>query len=124
VVNILARIHERPALLGVMSLAMLAGNASLAWWWMGPMGIEGAAWAAGVAGVTVGLLVGGTYVYRSGARLGGGVYVLLASPALLMAPRWVTATVVAGMVVSAVWTGWLFRPAEREAIRRAISPRS
>ncbi|MFP4052585.1 MAG: lipopolysaccharide biosynthesis protein [Phycisphaerae bacterium] len=120
VVNILARIHERPALLGVMSLATLAGNASLAWWWMGPMGIEGAAWAAGTAGVTAGLLVGGIYVYRSGARLGAAVYVLLASPALLMAPAWVTAAAVTVLAVSAVWTGWLLRPAEREAIRRTL----
>jgi hypothetical protein len=115
-VTVLARVHERPILPPLLSGVALAVNVLLARWWMDSMGPVGASWAAGAAMLVVGAVLGGGYLLFSRARLGWSTGVLLLSPVVLLAPRWVAGLVwLAVLAMAACGVGLVSRE-ERKAL--------
>lgn len=116
VVNVLARVHERPIVPPILSGVALVVNVLLALWWMDSMGPAGAAWAAGAAMLGVGAILGGGYLLISRARVGWATMVLLVSPVVLLLPRWVSAGLWAGVLLAAVGGVGFFSPRERAVL--------
>ena len=122
VMNIVARLHERP---GAVAAALLAGgavNAVLAWRWMGPWGLAGASWGAGVGMYAGGTGVAAAYLLITRTRLAPGTYVVLAAPALLAlsipGPLWAPAAAWGVVLAAALATNRVFSAEDKRAMGR------
>ncbi len=102
IMTIIAKLHERPSVIAIAAVAGGAANIALAAHWMGrgESAPEAAAWAAGIgmfAGAGVVTLV---YFLLARIRLHAGTCFVLASPALLLAAKWVPV-----WTIAAIWAG-------------------
>lgn len=124
VMNIVARLHERP---GAVAAAMLVGgavNAVLAWRWLGPWGLAGASWAAGLGMYAGGGAVAVAYLLITRTRLGAGTYVILAAPVLLALSigglLWAPAAAWAVVLGGGLATNRLFSAEEKRLLARRL----
>jgi O-antigen/teichoic acid export membrane protein len=114
----IARLYERPIMIGVAALAGGGLNVLLANWWMSSYayGPAGAAWAAGVGMLVGGLAVTVLYLIIARIRLQWPTYVILASPALLVLPVAWAASAWAAVCLAAVLTTWFFSTHEKRLL--------
>ena len=116
IMHILVRLHERPIIIALATLAGAGANVGFAIWWMPQYGPAGAALAAGV-GMYVGAgAVTLLYLLRCKTRLHLGTYTLLAAPILLAGPLWAAMVVWAGVLVVAARTTWLLSLEEKKLL--------
>jgi len=116
IMHILVRLHERPIIIALATLAGAGANVALAIWWMPHCGPAGAALAAGV-GMYIGAgAVTLLYLLSCESRLHFGTYVLLAAPILLAGPFWLATVVWGGVLLAAVRTTWLLSHKEKKLL--------
>ncbi len=120
--NMLARLHERPAVISLAALAGGAANVVLALWWMPARGPAGAAWAAGVGMCAGGGIVAAAYLRASREPAGAGSYLMLVLPALMLLPILPLIVVWAVVLAAAAFLPWPFTPAERKLLVGLLRP--
>jgi O-antigen/teichoic acid export membrane protein len=118
--TILAKLHEKPALITLAAATGAAANVILALQWMPEHGAAGAAWAAGV-----GMLVGGgsvsvAFFLRWGRDLSPSCYGVFAAPVLLLLPTWASAVVWTAVLILAARTRWVFQRGEKQQLLRGL----
>jgi len=117
--NIVAKLRERPIVIALAALCGGTANLVLAKWWMPRYGPAGAAWAAGIGMYAGGMLVAVVYLLVSRVRLGAATWAVLLSPAilaLLITAPWVALGVWAAVLALAVLTPLLFSREEKALI--------
>ena len=93
--TMIARLHERPAVIAAAALLSGAANIILGFAWIGRHGVTGAAYAAGV-GMFIGVgAVSVIYLLAARAGLHWSTFAVLLMPAVLLLPPW---------AAMAVWT--------------------
>jgi len=120
VVNIVARLHERPAAAAASMGVGAVANAVLAWWWLGAAGPAGAAWAAGVGMYLGAGAVAVGYLLITRTRLQVSTWLVMAAPALLALavrwPLWAPAAAWAVVLAVSLATGRLFSAEEKHIL--------
>ena len=116
VLQILAKLHERPIVIALA--AAVAGGLAvvLARGWMDAWGPVGIAWGVGVGMYAGGGAVAVAYFRACRARLGRGTYVVLASPILLALPPWLAVALWAVLLALAIASSWLFTRPEKQLL--------
>ena len=122
--HIVARLHERPWVVGVSALAGGAVNAALALWWLPRWGLAGAAWAAGVGMYAGGGAVAVGYLLVTRTKPALSTCAVLAAPGLFLlgsvAPAWTIAAAWACVLGVAAKTNWVFSAEEKARIARVM----
>ncbi len=131
-VQMLARLQERPWVVAVMAggaMATLAGLDVA----IGPSSAREIAWVHGLAFLGGGGLVATGYLRRAGPRLGAGTWVCLFSPAILLGicwregGTWLTIGLWTAVLTTSLLSGAIFSGDEKrrivEAVRRRIRSR-
>ncbi len=113
-VTILARLRERPGVVGAIMAAGGAANYVLARWWMGSYGMTGAAWAAGVGVFVAGGALSVVYLALSRTSLRGGTWLAMLLPAILLIPSWGPACAMVVILAVVALTPWIFSPEEKK----------
>ncbi|MFB3894416.1 MAG: hypothetical protein ACE15C_20640 [Phycisphaerae bacterium] len=119
--DLLGRLHERPV---VMVLATLAGGAAtclLAGWFMDKWGPAGAALAAGVGMYAGGGLVAAAYIRATRTALDAGTHIVFAAPAVLLLPAWAAGAASAAACAIAVFTPWIFDAGQKKMLAASVS---
>ncbi|MCE5278806.1 MAG: hypothetical protein ABFD92_02665 [Planctomycetaceae bacterium] len=119
--NMVARLHERPLVPMLMAATAGAINLLLGFYWVtladGPtQGAIRAAWAMGVAMFGGGLLVAVPYLLISRSRLELSMYVILASPVVLLLPQLTAGPVWIGLLLVVIFTGWIISDQQKRLI--------
>ncbi len=105
--NILARLHERPIMVALGALAGGVANVLLAIWWIPQHGAVGAALAAGV-GMYAGMMaVSLAYFLIVRARMHLNTYFIMATPAMLLLPKWTLGLMWITVLIVTISTTWL-----------------
>lgn len=120
-INILARLHERPLVIALVALAGGVANFLLARLWMPTWGPNGAAWAAGVGMYAGGGAVAASYLLAKRVKLSAGTWIVQALPGLMLpaiwAPAWVVGIAWCVFLAVAAFTPWIFDRSQKEALR-------
>jgi hypothetical protein len=86
--TMIARLHERPAVIAAAAMVSGGANVILGSVWIGQHGVTGAAYAAGV-GMFIGVgLVSCVYFLAARIRLHWSTITVLPLPAILLLPPW------------------------------------
>ena len=124
IVTMLAKLHERPMVTGVIALGAVALNVILAMRWMDSGGAAGIAWAGGIGMYAGGGGLAAAYLLISPTRVQPSTYFVLAAPILLVLPiwlpMWVMAAAWAAVLAVAVATTWLFDQRQKHVIMAAV----
>ncbi|MFH1518135.1 MAG: hypothetical protein ABIH17_09700 [Pseudomonadota bacterium] len=122
--TMLAKLHEKPMVTGVVALGAVALNVILAMLWMDSGGAEAISWAGGVGMYAGGGGLAAAYLLISRARMQVSTYFVLAAPILLVLPvwlpMWVMAAAWAAVLAVAVATPWLFDQRQKHVIMAAL----
>ena len=119
ILTMIARLMERPAVIAWSAAAGGAVSAVLAWWWTPAhgVGVE-AAWAGGVGMLFGGSAAAAAWFALRRVRVGARIYVVLLSPAILLAGPWLSTVCLLVLAAVAIFTPAIFSREERQEIFR------
>ena len=123
--TILAKLHERPAVIAVAALGSIAANVVLALHWLPAYGPRGAALAAGVGTYAGSGLVTVAYLLICRVKLAWSTYAILAAPALLLLPVWIAAAIWACVLAAGAFSPLLFTASQKQLLlsfARRVNP--
>jgi len=114
--TMIARLRERPAVIAVAAMVSGTANIILARMWIGPYGVLGAAYAAGV-GMFIGVgLVSLIFVFVSRFTVHWSTIGVLTLPAIVLLPRWAALGGWSVAVAVILFTGLVFTPDQKSAL--------
>lgn len=120
ILTIAARLKDQPLVTGLAALAGGAVSAALAMWWLPTHGAIGAAWAAGIGMLTGGSAVAIAWFALGRVRLNLGTWVVLLSPAILLAGPVGSGVLALGLMAAATLTTLVFSHEEKVAVWQRI----
>lgn len=115
-VNIIARLHERPAVVAFGPLVGGISNAILAILWMPREGPAGAAWAAGVGMYAGAMIVSMGYFLAERVKLSWSTYFVLATPVLLILPKLSLCITWTLVIIMTIFTTWILHARQKRMI--------
>lgn len=118
--TILAKLHERPAVIALAAITGAALNGLLAALWMPAWGEVGAARGAGVGMFFGGGLVMLVYLLASGTRLQDSTYFVLATPVLLLLPTWLAGPLWAVLLPACLLTDRVFNARQKQVLSDSV----
>lgn len=118
--SMVARLHERPAVIALAAVVSIAANLVLAHFWIERYGVIGAAQAAGV-GMFIGVgAVSTIYLLATRAGLHWSTLAVLLLPAILLLPPWAAGTLWAVAVAVMLATPLIFTETQKKTLIAGI----
>ena len=118
--NMLAKLRERPVIVAVAAIVGGAANAALALWWMPQHEAVGAAWAAGIGMYAGAGAVAVAYLLATRTRLHPSTALVMLMPAGLLLPAWILAVFWAAALAVAAFTPLVFTPHQKRILVAAV----
>lgn len=119
--NILAKLQERPVIIALAAVTGSALNVLLAVLWMPHWGEVGAARGAGVGMFFGGGLVMLVYLLSGSTRLRDSTYFVLATPVLLLLPAWLVGPLWAVLLPVCLLTNRIFSARQKTVLADAFA---
>ncbi len=117
--NIIARLRERPSIVILPPAIGIVLNVLLALWWMPDQGAAGAARAVGAGIYVAAGAVMFAYFIAARIRMHASSYVIFLAPVIFLLHPWVSAAMWAVMICIAAGTRWLFSTREKRLLLAA-----
>ena len=115
-VNIIARLHERPIIIAFGPLIGGVVNTVLAVIWLPYHGPAGAAWAAGLGMFTGAMIISVGYFLAERVKLNWSTYFILAVPILLALPKIPLCITWTLVIIMTIFTTWVLNAREKKLI--------
>ncbi len=117
--NIIARLRERPSVIIIPPAIGIVLNVLLALWWMPDQGAVGAARAVGVGIYVASAAVMFAYFHLAKIRMHVSSYAVFLMPVIFLLHPWAATAIWAVLILAATATPWIFSSREKRLILAA-----